>query len=519
MPLDPIGNNISDQDFLDIKSAGSSGRSGGGGPGPGGGFTAFAGGGMYDAFSGGSPFGQASFVNPLLRKKRMSMRGGAEVNDRAPSDTVPAWLTPGEYVNNDVSSALFGPQLERMNAIGNAIKMSMGGRVPESANGYASGGSVSCPCCGMEHNPFDEAEGHSLGGIVGGIGKAIGGASKWVKDHPWAIPAAVALPFAVPAAAGALGAGAGGAAAAESVAGSGALGLGTIPGGAATAASAPAAGFAAVPATAHSALAGTHPFLNSALGAAKEYGPEALKYGMDMRAQGQAADAARRQAAMEYYLQSARGYAFGGLVNNTPWARNLFGNRQTGAQAPQQGGMTAGGWSPGVWDNPDYRQGQNGVNRGGNGLNYDRYGNPTSYDPNNPWAHRSQNYNPGAIGDLNRQIGAYGQQGYFDPGGSQAVAGAMRDRAMADARAFGTQAYLGADVGGLDPAAAAAYRTQALSNAGRGVGDAMTRYQADLAMQQQQRAWGLMDTSIGNELDYWKRLQDYERAKSLGGRH
>ena len=38
------------------------------------------------------------------------------------SDTVPAWLTPGEFVVNKEATDLFGPQIEQMNNIGRELQ-------------------------------------------------------------------------------------------------------------------------------------------------------------------------------------------------------------------------------------------------------------------------------------------------------------------------------------------------------------------------------------------------------------
>ena len=38
------------------------------------------------------------------------------------SDTVPAWLTPGEFVVNKEATDLFGPQIKQMNDIGREIQ-------------------------------------------------------------------------------------------------------------------------------------------------------------------------------------------------------------------------------------------------------------------------------------------------------------------------------------------------------------------------------------------------------------
>ena len=44
------------------------------------------------------------------------------------SDTVPAWLTPGEFVVNKEATEMFGPEIEAMNEVG---KMAKGGAVPQ----------------------------------------------------------------------------------------------------------------------------------------------------------------------------------------------------------------------------------------------------------------------------------------------------------------------------------------------------------------------------------------------------
>jgi hypothetical protein len=112
-------------------------------------------------------------------------------------------------------------------------------------------------------------------------------------------------------------------------------------------------------------------------------------------------------------------------------------------------------------------------------------------------------------------VGQYGQQGFYGPGGSPQAREAMRNQAMSDARGFGEQAYLSANVGGMDPAAAAAYRSMALSSAGRGVGDAMTRYNADLAMQEQAYARDLMNQMAGWDYDSARAQRDFNFAKNL----
>ena len=485
---------------------------GGTGVGPGGGFGGFGGGSNF-GFSGGTPFG----ANATPNHRRMSLRGGMPINHRAPSDTVPAWLTPGEFVTNDLSSALFAPQLEQMNQVGNQIKMAMGGKVP----GYADGGSV-CPCCGSDMGGMEGAEGHSLGG--------------WIKKHAWVLPlAAAAAPFALGAlgvgAAGAAGAGTAGAGAGAGAAG--AAGAGAAGAGAAGTAALGASGagltvgpMAAVPATSHfglGALMSAHPALGAGyVGALKlaPYAPAATDAFMRNRQQAAADEAQRQNEAMQFFMQSrSRGYADGGPVDwqnapgfvfggwggpRTGWSHQPGGTRQS----PPQGN---GSRPDGTYVTPGLGGAFNQ-----NGQTYDRNGFSGTYDPRNPWAGFSGNLNPGALGAAHRQFGAYGQQGYFNPGGSPQVATAMREGALNDARAYGDQAYLSADVGGLDPAAAAAYRTQALAQAGRGVADRMTAYRADMASRDQDYARSLFDRLTQHQLGADAAARDFNYAKNLG---
>jgi len=49
------------------------------------------------------------------------------------TDTVPAWLTPGERVMNAEAERIYGPQLEAMNEHGRALQRAQGGTIPEYA--------------------------------------------------------------------------------------------------------------------------------------------------------------------------------------------------------------------------------------------------------------------------------------------------------------------------------------------------------------------------------------------------
>lgn len=47
------------------------------------------------------------------------------------TDTVPAWLTPGEFVMNAEATRMFEPQIEAMNNAGRAVQRQQGGTIPE----------------------------------------------------------------------------------------------------------------------------------------------------------------------------------------------------------------------------------------------------------------------------------------------------------------------------------------------------------------------------------------------------
>ena len=47
------------------------------------------------------------------------------------TDTVPAWLTPGEYVMNAEATRMYKPQIEAMNDHGKAMQAAQGGTVPQ----------------------------------------------------------------------------------------------------------------------------------------------------------------------------------------------------------------------------------------------------------------------------------------------------------------------------------------------------------------------------------------------------
>jgi len=347
-------------------------------------------------------------------------------------------------------------------------------QAPAGPQGFAEGGMVqgeSCPCCGM---PMPE--GHSFGGIVGGIGKAIGGASKWVKDHPWVIPAAVAAPFAAPAVAGALGA--------PGVTGATAPIMGEV-----------APGVAADTGLAATSSAGMAPTLRAGLGAAMHnpYVQKAAGMGYDQYQQGQADASAAHDARMAYWLAAQQnnrpqGFADGGIAGwaaNSPWAGRLFGQRQQQMPGYQAPGMT--------WDKNGFAQ---------------------SYDPNNPWAHRTGNTSPSFLGDMQRLVGRHAEA----RGAGGAGGGVRPSRQPATHDALVRRQMNAAQLGGLDPAQQSVARLQALRETGRGVQDISAKVRADAANSQDQffkQLFGMLgQADIGN----WNAARDFNYARNLPGR-
>lgn len=63
------------------------------------------------------------------------------------TDTVPAWLTPGEFVMNAEATRMFEPQIEAMNNAGRAVQRQQGGTIPEYK---AEGGDIEPPTLSIE---------------------------------------------------------------------------------------------------------------------------------------------------------------------------------------------------------------------------------------------------------------------------------------------------------------------------------------------------------------------------------
>ena len=78
------------------------------------------------------------------------------------TDTVPAWLTPGEFVMNAEATRMYEPQIKAMNDHGRAIQKAQGGTIPEY---HSDGGEVpySRDTYMAELIPAAKAEGERLG--------------------------------------------------------------------------------------------------------------------------------------------------------------------------------------------------------------------------------------------------------------------------------------------------------------------------------------------------------------------
>ncbi len=92
------------------------------------------------------------------------------------TDTVPAWLTPGEFVMNAEATRMFEPQIEQMNNAGRAMQAQQGGTIPEyAAHGkpiYAAAGGNS----GFLANILKRLEGVKNEAYLDSAGKATIGA-------------------------------------------------------------------------------------------------------------------------------------------------------------------------------------------------------------------------------------------------------------------------------------------------------------------------------------------------------
>ena len=167
---DPIGSNLSDEEIAAIKGQRGGGRwlppgGGGPGPGPGGGFGG-SGSGFFG--SGVGAVGVEGFGGWPKRKLVRGPNGDIQISLSpldSSQDTVPAMLSPGEFVVNRNSVAMPGvkPMLEQLNMAG-------GGAVPGGSPAYEAGRQMGmmmrqgrqAMACGGEVKP----QGYAFGGVV-----------------------------------------------------------------------------------------------------------------------------------------------------------------------------------------------------------------------------------------------------------------------------------------------------------------------------------------------------------------
>lgn len=191
---DPLNNNYSDEELLAIKGSRGGGRylppgGGGPGPGPGGGF----GGSGSGFFGSGMPgMGVEGFGGWPKRKVVRGPNGDIQISLSpldSSQDTVPAMLSPGEFVVNRNSVAMPGvkPMLEQLNMAG-------GGAVPGGSPAYEAGRQMGmmmrqgrqAMACGGEVKP----QGYAGGGEVVDAGVPMSGTVpvnaqvlQWLIDH------------------------------------------------------------------------------------------------------------------------------------------------------------------------------------------------------------------------------------------------------------------------------------------------------------------------------------------------
>jgi len=535
MPMFPVV----DEDGLPTKGMGGQpgGFTGGGGGGPGGGSFGFGGGGLGVAFAPGGMRGVFGVDGQQRRRLGMPAVPGVTPGAPQPSDTVPAMLTPGEIVmNNGVTS---DPQLAQALTHLNM----MGAQRMMQPQGFAYGGRA----CGMAYG--GEVPGFAFGGSVGEWLKhnaTLKNYGKYVAANALIAGAllgggVVGMPVAG-AGAGAAGAGAAGAGAA----GAGASGAGAVGAGAGGGMSMgqigslasmmgggggqqqpqqqaqPAGTLPAIPSTPFPQFQ-TPPGLQAATGDYMGMMPHGYAYGghvnpflMALR-----------------YMNMPAGYAFGGSVFNN--MRQQMGSMmpngmgrgaaQPAAAAPPPGTSnpsmagSAGGLftSNGSWTGVDPRnadQKKAGVWTDPQGNVRNSEGNLLSFDPRNPYAVMSQSYDPTARGVGMRQMGAFGEAGYWDPNGNQALMNSVRGEALANARAQQQGAGLRAQLAGMDPGAAASYRLEAGLRGSSDVARALNNARTQSMLAQQNYANSLAGSLLSNQNQQFT-MQNQTRNQDL----
>jgi hypothetical protein len=199
-----------------------------------------------------------------------------------------------------------------------------------------------------------------------------------------------------------------------------------------------------------------------------------------------------------------QGFAFGGVATQ-PGA--FSGPSMAGSQQPAAPGFGNGGWGGGLANRlnprgaPQGAPGGPGGAFGPGGYTYNPEGGITNVDPNNPWGTYQGNRDPSFSGQGARNLGNYGQAGYFDPRGNQMFLNAALEGAQGTASALQHQQATQADLGGLDPAQRAVAKLQALRDTGRGVQDIMANTRAGV---------------LGNANDFAQQLYLQQLQGSLG---
>lgn len=204
------------------------------------------------------------------------------------------------------------------------------------------------------------------------------------------------------------------------------------------------------------------------------------------------------------------GYAMGGGVFGRAQqaANNMFQSRQQATPAAQAPSGSVPNTAPGYYtpngswsmvDPTSAAQRKAGVWTDNSGGVRNSEGNLLSFDPRNPYASMSQSYDPTARGVGMRQLGAFGEAGYWDPNGNQALMNSVRGEALANARAAQQGAGLRAQLAGMDPSAAASYRMEAGLRGSSDVARALNNARTQSMLAQQNYANSLAGNLIANQ--------------------
>lgn len=244
------------------------------------------------------------------------------------------------------------------------------------------------------------------------------------------------------------------------------------------------------------------------------------------------------------YMNMPAGYAYGGNVGQMQ-QNGFFGSAFNRAQqgmnrmmpnamgrstAAPAAGAPAGTANPGMegsagglftsngsWTGVDPRnadQKKAGVWTDPQGNVRNSEGNLLSFDPRNPYAVMSQSYDPTARGVGMRQMGAFGEAGYWDPNGNQALMNSVRGEALANARAQQQGAGLRAQLAGMDPGAAASYRLEAGLRGSSDVARALNNARTQSMLAQQNYANSLAGSLLSNQNQQFT-MQNQTRNQDL----